>query len=86
MKLSTFVAKALEESPGVPSSVRLNMFLCYIIAGVMPLVVWGILSLKDGKMLDFPPTLATYCGALILGSTGAKVYQYTQEPEDTRRG
>lgn len=70
----------LEESPGVKSSVRLQMIAAFFFAGILPILLWIVLSAVKGELLEFPNSVAAFCGGIIAAATGAKVVQYWKEP------
>jgi hypothetical protein len=79
MKLVSFIAKSLEETPGVPSSVRLQLLLVCVMTTVVPFGVWAVLSLKNGAMQDFPAGLVSFGTLLFGGASAAKVIQQRSE-------
>ena len=80
MKLFNWLGKALEESPGVPSSIRLQMFIICLMSSVLPLGVWAALSIHDKKMVEIPSTITTFCALLVSAATAGKVIQHQSEP------
>jgi len=69
----------LEEKDGVLSSVRLQMLLCTFFCAILPITVWGILSVWKGALLDFPVGLSTFLIAIMGAATAGKVTQYWKE-------
>jgi hypothetical protein len=71
--------KFLEESDGVLSSIRLQMLLCTFFCAILPITVWGILSVWKGALLEFPVGLSTFLIAIMGAATAGKVTQYWKE-------
>jgi hypothetical protein len=69
----------LEEKDGVLSSVRLQMLLCTFFCAILPITVWGILSVWKGALLEFPAGLSTFLIAILGAATAGKVTQYWKE-------
>jgi hypothetical protein len=69
----------MEEAPGVPSSVRLQMLIVCAMAGVLPLSVWAFVSVSRGELADIPGGVVSLCSLLLGGATAAKVYQQRSE-------
>lgn len=66
-----------EESPGVGSMARLNVFLCFVFCVACPVVVEVGLALtsKDGKWPEIPTGLSYFLGGLFASATGFKILQ-----------
>ena len=71
--------KFLEEKDGVLSSIRLQMLLCTFFCAILPITVWGILSVWKGALLEFPVGLSTFLIAVLGAATAGKVTQYWKE-------
>ena len=69
----------LEEKDGVLSSIRLQMLLCTFFCAILPITVWGILSVWKGALLEFPVGLSTFLIAIMGAATAGKVTQYWKE-------
>lgn len=77
MKLGEFLRKALEESPGVPSSVRLQLLL--ITAAVVLVFVGLSLAVALEKLPDIPAGVVSFGTLLFSGAAAAKVIQQRSE-------
>ncbi len=72
-----WLKQALEESPGVPSSVRLQLLV--ITAAVVAVFVGLSLAVALGKLPDIPSGVV-YFGTLVFsGAAAAKVIQQARE-------
>lgn len=77
MKIGQFLTKCLEESPGVPSSIRLQMLV--ITAAVTAVFLGLSLSVALGKLPDIPPGVVSFGTLLFSGAAAAKVIQQRSE-------
>jgi hypothetical protein len=77
MTFRQFIAKALEESPGVPSSVRLQLLV--ITAAVVAVFVGLSVSVALGKLADIPAGVVSFGTLLFSGAAAAKVIQQRSE-------
>jgi hypothetical protein len=73
------ILRFLEEKDGVLSSIRLQMLLCTFFCAILPITVWGILSVWKGALLEFPVGLSTFLIAVMGAATAGKVTQYWKE-------
>lgn len=67
----------MEEAPGVPSSIRLQMLT--ITAAVVAVFVGLSLSVALGKMTDIPAGVVSFGTLLFSGAAAAKVIQQRSE-------
>jgi len=70
----------LEESPGVWSSIRLQMLLSFFFCGLLPTIVWIFFCIFSGKIVEFPASATTFLLGVIGIASTAKVVQYKMEP------
>jgi hypothetical protein len=69
----------LEESPGVWSSIRLQMLLSFFFCGLLPALTWIFFCFCSGKIIEFPSSAATFLLGVISVASAAKVVQYRTE-------
>lgn len=77
--LFTWLGKALEESPGVPSSIRLQMFLVLLFAALLPMSIWAWICIYKVALVDIPSGVVTFCSLLLGMASAAKVTQAYSE-------
>jgi hypothetical protein len=77
MKISEWIRKSMEETPGVPSSVRLQLLV--ITAAVVVVFVGLALSVALGKLPDIPAGVVSFGTLLFSGAAAAKVIQQRSE-------
>lgn len=80
MNLFKWIGRSLEEGSGIPSSIRLQMFIVCMVSAVLPLLIWAGLCVYTQQILDIPGSVTAFCGLLFGGATAGKVYQYNKEP------
>jgi hypothetical protein len=71
----------LTDAAGKPSHTRMLVILCVPALVLIPLVIWAILSISKGALLDVPATVPLYIGTangIILSYAGLKSHQETQ--------
>lgn len=73
------IERATEESPGIISSIRLQMLVVLFMVAVVPLAVWAFVSIRKGELSDIPGGVITLCTLLAGASIGGKVYQQRNE-------
>lgn len=71
----------MEESEGVPSMVRFQLFLTLCV-GLFPVLVWGGVCVYEKKLVEMPQTVIAFSTLLIGIATAAKQVQYPKEPEN----
>jgi hypothetical protein len=87
-KPMSYLRSALQESPGVDSSIRLVMFLCACLVMLSGLVwlflsVWVTLHAEDNTqrgLLKIDSSVWTFLSALLSISITGKIVQYFKEP------
>lgn len=68
-----WLKKSMEESPGVPSSVRIQMLA---VTGAVLLVLLGLTAaIVLKRVADVPPGVVTLCSLVFTGAAAAKVVQ-----------
>lgn len=77
--LRTILTGALEESPKVFSSIRLQMLLSFAFCAALPACVWAYVCLKEGKVVDFPMGASAFFIGIVGATTISKVVQYWKE-------
>lgn len=77
--LRTVLTGALEESPKVFSSIRLQMLLSFAFCAALPACVWAFVSLKEGKVVEFPMGASTFFVGIVAATSASKVVQYWKE-------
>lgn len=80
MNLFKWIGRSLEETPGNPSSIRVQMFITCIVSAVLPLLIWAGLCIYNKQMIEIPSGVTAFCALLFGGATAGKVFQYTKEP------
>jgi len=68
----------LRESSGLSSSYR----VIFVMWGVVPLLVWALLSVKAGEFLPLPPEYLYLMGLLITGKLVQKPLEEKKAPEN----
>lgn len=83
--LGSLLRTAFEESPGVLSSMRIQMFIVMFLTIVMPLSIWAAFCWthrNQATLPDFPQGVFNFCTVTFSASAAAKVFQYRSEPDD----
>jgi hypothetical protein len=78
-KFTAWLAKVVEESPGVPSTIRVIYLIVTLMVAVVPILIWAYLSIHVGAMVDFPSGAITLFGLLFGVVTTGKVFQQRSE-------
>lgn len=79
MRFFSFLEKCLEESPTLPSSIRLQMLIATFAVVVLPMIVWAVSCFYEKKLVEIPVTVSTFCTSVFAASLAAKVIQYNKE-------
>ncbi len=64
-----------EEEPGAASMIRLIHFWSFICCIVIPVLIWVILSIYNGKFLPVDGTVSAFLLGAFVTATGGKVAQ-----------
>ncbi len=73
--LLRWVKRALEDGQGLPSAMRLHLFMVTLIAGFLPIIIWTAACFMKREMVDIPAGVSTFCGLLIGSAAAAKAAQ-----------
>lgn len=77
MKLREWLLRSMEEAPGVPSSIRLQMLT--ITAAVVVVFLTLAAAVAFGKLADIPAGVVSFGTLLFSGAAAAKVIQQRSE-------
>lgn len=77
MKALRWISRSMEETPGVPSSVRLQLLV--ITAAVVAVFVGMSAAVALGKLPDIPAGVVSFGTLLFSGAAAAKVIQQRSE-------
>jgi len=82
LTFKAWLRRTLEESPGLPSSMRLQQLINMLVTVVVPILVWTIMAFVAPEKIVtvFTTPILSFLGALYAGGVAGKVIQYTQEP------
>lgn len=79
----SWLRKTMEESEGVPSMVRFQLFAT-LMAGLFPILVWACVCFYEKKLVEMPQTIIAFSTLLVGVATTAKQIQYPKEPENNK--
>lgn len=77
----SWISRALGDGEN-PSSSRLLAITCVPALLLVPLVVWTVLSIQRGQMLEFPGTVTGFVAA---GTTPLLGYLHLNKREETKQ-
>ena len=78
-KFTSWLGKVVEESPGVPSTMRVIYMIAAFMAIIVPVSLWAYLCIHAGAMVEFPSGVITLLSLIIGIVTTGKVMQQKSE-------
>lgn len=79
--MKKFVLQLLEEDVGEVSLARAILLAAFVACILLPLLVWGVLSIAKHAPQEFPSSIASFCETAFGAAATLKVAQKFAEPK-----